>query len=371
MRVCGPEWVFRNAAHAVWSRRRAIFCAVSAASVAGNFIVLAGLLEVQWGALAGSCGLLFYDNLPQLLELLVHRPALFILLNLILVKIVVESGLVGRVPMPEDSPPDNYVQIDSKMHWPATFQVAADALNDFPDTETTLPAPPSPTLCELPVPNYTTSTPAVNIACTEPPAVTRSCRLPSNSPVAPQASADVYERFAVRSMKKPLLELQLPSDSITAQQSAQRASLFTIEPLDVVTDHHHQLHGAMITQLVGGGKLERPETSPDPHAQEYAVPAPLRKVGTRAAILHDLSSLEESCGHSHDDQIEALQVVKYDPDAAAAHEQLDDNELSRQEFKQRVDTFIFKFKRSLTMQREDSLNRLLGLLGGGEIRLIK
>ncbi|KAH7291258.1 hypothetical protein KP509_29G008600 [Ceratopteris richardii] len=40
---------------------------------------------------------------------------------------------------------------------------------------------------------------------------------------------------------------------------------------------------------------------------------------------------------------------------------IDDDELSRQEFNKKVDTFISKFKRNLTMQRQESLNRLLGL----------
>ncbi|MCO5605549.1 hypothetical protein L7F22_059732 [Adiantum nelumboides] len=38
-----------------------------------------------------------------------------------------------------------------------------------------------------------------------------------------------------------------------------------------------------------------------------------------------------------------------------------DNQLSGQEFNERVETFICKFKRSLTMQRKNSVDRLLGL----------
>eukprot|EP00250_Pteridium_aquilinum_P007938 c17544_g1_i1 orf=146-1420(+) len=410
------EWFLKTVVHAVWRRKKKVYYAMSLISIAANFVVLVGpslqgsvvsryrVLQAVWGVL------------PQVAEVLLHRSVLYILLNLIVVRIMVKSGVLGGTCMAPSIKQDEYRPASSR----ARASGVPIKLDEF-----------------HPANNYQfvhgTLWPGSNTHSTCVPQSAAGTRVSSGPPMLllEQAYDDARSSATptnVRTMSTATSCIQEhPSNSISydneppkcapAPAPAPAPSLLTVEPLTELLQSHgdaksitiRKNKGAMSTGMCATSCAQRhqrnhiscdikqPKCTPAPslftiepltevlqEATEHQIgndrsdahlsKSPLRKVTSRADLfrstVHTCASLKDSmkAGIAQQNNEQSVQVVaeKRGADQAAklAGED-DDNELSGQEFNERVDTFISKFKRNLTMQRQDSLNRLLGLVGGG------
>lgn len=303
---------------AVWRRRKLVYYAVSVVSIAGNLIVLAGptlqaSIVLRSGALQAA-----WSAVPHVAEVVLHRSVLYILLNLIVARILVKSGMLGRqTPAKPDEfcSPSSY-HVVRGLPWPA--------VNSY-------------------IIYGTQSDPGMQMV-TNPSLSLRQghCEDQNRAVVA-----DVCVQTPTQ--KHPNINKSCDDEQ---PKRVLAPSLFTIEPLNE------------LVQTTESYTICDDEAHIDKNLLH-----PLRKVASRAVNLH--RSMEAHAGTFKNsmkkENEESLQLVlaKQDGDVEKANgEGEHDDSLSRQEFNERVDTFISKFKRNLTMQRQDSLNRLLGLVGG-------
>lgn len=351
--MCDPKRLVRGVALAVWSRRMAIFYAVSAASLAGNLVVLAASLEV-WSGLHAVLLHMLVPQLIELFELLMQRPVLYIyiLLNLILLRIVVKSGVLGGPSKKLESddggfPGINRLQrpqlhVDGGLHGELNHGVERSPGSQHKHNHA-VEATGNEQM-SISVLFLKKQASMVFTVETDPSAKEAALSAADHDLPRDEADQKPEERW-VASKKEPAKAEQLPK----------RPSLFTIEPLEMVTEPPAALMGAGLAvdlhaTLVGAGQQDMDEIYMNIKAasaeacgkQTAAMATPNRNLVTERRLING---------------------------GADGRPRPDDHELSRQEFEQRVDTFICKFKRNLTMQRQDSLNRLLGFLAGGEITL--
>lgn len=359
MRVCDPKWVVRMVALSLWSCRIPIFYAISAASLAWNLVVLAEWLEVL-----GALGALLHSLLPLLLELcelLVYRPVLYILLNVILLRIVVKAGVLApakELKLQFEVEDGGFPGSPGMQSWAVLALLHVGGGGDAPPGE-------------------------LNFGMERPPTSPNDHSVDTTTEHKLQMNSSVFMKkrpSIVLIMEPPPLEADLhrnppyplAAERVTIQQP-KRDSLFTIEPLEMACTERHAATlsmgaGAQTMMMNPHATLVDAEQAMNPHGtlvdaggqpmdrdicmRIKAGPDSARKVGAQAAMAI-----------AHDNPTEG-RLIKRNSGGGRP----DDYALNRQEFNQRVETFICKFKGNLTMQRRDSFNRLLGLVGGGGLR---
>ncbi|KAI5066067.1 hypothetical protein GOP47_0018691 [Adiantum capillus-veneris] len=387
------EWFLRSVVHAIWGRRKDVYYALSFISIAGNLVVLVGptvqtsilsyihvlqtigLLQKAASAIGslqtvlhaispiGALQTHAWIAVPHLAELVLQRSVLYILLNLIVARIIHKSGLFAKrsttshpaFMKQDESRAVRNLQVVYGSHWlaPSYLHTVYSTMSNYAD----VPSGPS----------------------------MRDCLF------------HCIGSFPITDLSNPLLHVQghlnghySHNDSLSQNARPMPAtpaapsptppsppSLFTIEPLDELVKSMQTHQTPFREAQISRHPLRKVATKVD---LVQAVRARRRKEST--PIIDDKPTTNQQKSGRSMKGVKEKHGITSGKEYNKVHSQSmkqgkvagggggvelvwgredDDNELSRQEFNERVDTFICKFKRSLTMQRKNSVNRLLGI----------
>ncbi|MCO5568152.1 hypothetical protein L7F22_021849 [Adiantum nelumboides] len=390
---------------AIWLRRKYAYFAVSVISIAANLVVLVGptvqasilpyirVLQTIWlsqmttstiGSLqtafqaASTMGALqtrAWNALPHFAELVMQRSVLYILLNLILARILFKSGMLAVKTSSQSASLKQEelcavgnMKVVCGSHWlaPTYLHTVYSTMSNFVDVSAG-----SPMLLQHSHHPHGKGSPATTDA------------LKPQIPVQGHLSVHSLQNHSLPKSARSLPATPSPAPS-------RRPSLFTIEPLEELvqslqapqapiveapTSRHPLRKVATKVDLVEAVRVRRQKESrlkTDEHQQRKesrlkADEHQQEKSGRTRQGVEEKHGIKKMKEHNMGQSMKQSKVESGGGGAVAEGQRSVeddgdvDNQLSGQEFNERVETFICKFKRSLTMQRKNSVDRLLGL----------
>lgn len=355
-----------------YALRKPIFFFITAASLIANLLLLSNSFSSD--ALAARCRAVYDHILPPLfmiLHLLGLPTSLYVLLNLIFMTIVVKSGALGPAKHADHPPgliqPEKHPVRFLKAQLPEQFDVersgGASAPEKMQEQSVGHKLQGLFTIAALEMDHIP--------CCLEEQESIHATNAEDRASFEDQDQKTLYDQNSHQaqtgdSFPKVAAQLNVSIDVDKKQERDVRRSLFTVEPLENVDRSRlaRCSSGPCLQTVLGNISGKNPKSAApqnscvghqemglqEQEAKSLRMQDPARKVAANKVVVMEGSNVNGS-PEENLVQIGELEDHKH-------------TEMSAEELNQRAEAYLSKFRRFLSIERQDSFNRLYGLISG-------